>query len=37
MIGFRPFQINTMAYTSNADEISEEITGFVIGPLVIIN
>ena len=37
MMGFGPIQINTLAYASNADEVSEELTGFVIGPLVIIN
>ncbi|OYT28344.1 hypothetical protein B6U98_05115 [Thermoplasmatales archaeon ex4572_165] len=37
MIGFGPIQITTSANAENAQEISDETTGFVIGPLVIIN
>lgn len=37
IIGFGPIQITTSAHADNAQEVSEELTGFVIGPFVIIN
>ena len=37
LIGFGPIQISTISYAANAAQVSAEATGFVIGPLVIIN
>ena len=37
LMGFGPIKISTVSYADNADEVSAEATGLVIGPLVIIH
>ena len=37
LIGIGPIQITTIAYAANAQQVSSECSGFVIGPFVLIN